>query len=320
MAGNITHNKLFMGVHSRLPLNVQKDFDLYIWNKHRILGQGHDLLFFYMFRHPHKIPSLLRDLRVIESKYIQKFAVRYINWLNEYNLNTHESLLFLYGYLAHHFLDAKVHPLIICETGDLLSCKKARDNHSYAEAKIDAWILREMGINPRSFRIESIISSNAKLTKETREVIRRSFYDTYLIEDFDKVFVNYNQDMKFFWKHLRHDSTGIKTRVFDLLDVPMKSVFTPSTLPFNFDGTEADEYLNLENKNWTHPIIGSIHNESFPELFNEAEGEITVMLGQLHEAIKDKATNEQIESIIPNVSSITGLHYTYRNIKYLKKS
>ena len=318
MASSLTHNEFYKEVYKELPASIQKEFKD-TWDQYRILGQGHDLLFFYMFWNLHKMSTIHKQLTIIGNNDVQKFTVNYINWLVENNLYKHESLLFLYGYLIHHFLDAKLHPLIIYETGDFKNDKNANYNHLYLENQIDATILKRIDIDPRSYNMSSIIPSNAVLSKETREIVKNSFSKTYQITNFDKPFINYNNNTKRFLKLIRYDPSGIKKKIFKLLDPILIKTIKPSIFPFVFDGTEAEKNLNLDKKFWTHPVTGKISDKTFFELYDDGKKEISHMITYLHEAIMDKAPDNEIESIVPDISSVTGLSHCEFKIKHIKR-
>ena len=305
MPSHITHNQLYLDVYKNLPEQMKREFKD-TWEKYKIFGQGHDLLFFYMFLHIHKFPTLLKQLQIIEDKDVQQLTINYVNYLIENN-PTHESKLFLYGYLMHHFLDAKLHPLIIYETGDFLNNKESQANHLLLENMLDAYMLKKNLIDPKKFKIYSLVPSRAALTRDTREMISYSFKKTYEFENFDKVFAEYNKNTETFMWLLRHDPKGIKQFLFKPLDYVLKKAIKPSVLPFHFDGTEAEEYLNKQKEMWTHPIdTNNTSIKSYDELYEEGVSEIAKMVSLLNAAILDKATDKELATIVPDVSSIHG--------------
>jgi len=313
MPGHLTHDTSYFDVYKKFPGKMQKKY-AGAWEEHRVFTQGHDLLLFYMFLHLTKYIQLQDKLKIIEDN-IQELVVNYIALMRETGV-TDEAKLFLYGYLIHHFLDAKLHPLIIYETGDLRRDKNAQALHLLVENMIDAYMLKKDGIDPRTFVMQGIVPSKRALTAQTRELIRGSFQSTYGLESFDVIFADYNNMSRKFYKTLRYDPKGIKKALFRPLDYALFGLFKPSILPFRFDGTECLGYLNLDKKEWTHPIDASIvSSKSFDELYEEAISEMAQMIALLDEAINENAPNERLKSIVPDVSSIhgrqTGLDYQF---------
>jgi len=304
MPSHLTHNRSYFDVYEKLSAQMRQEY-AGTWGQYNIFAQGHDLLLFYMFLHILKFPDVQRKLRIVEDN-IQDLVVHYVNALQETG-GTAESKLFLYGYLIHHFLDAKLHPLIIYETGDLRSDKKAQALHLLVENMIDAYVLKKDGIDPGTYKIYTLVPSDRALTAETRAIVRISFERTYHIEKFDELVAEYNKMTRRFLKAARYDPLGVKKLVFTPLDYLLMGMFKPSILPFRFDGTEALEYLNKQNEPWTHPVDASIvSTKSFDELYDDGINEISRMISMLDEAILHNATDAQLRSIVPNISSIHG--------------
>ena len=304
MPGHLTHDTSYFDIYERLPGSMKAQY-ADAWPQYRIFAQGHDLLLFYMFLHLTKYPQLQSKGELIEGN-IQNFAINYIALLQQ-SKQTDEAKMFLYGYLIHHFLDAKLHPLIIYETGDLRSNKHAQALHLLAENMMDAYVLSKNGVDPKSFVMQSIVPSQNGLTAETRAMIRESFHATYGLKHFDDIFADYNRMSRTFFKALRYDPHGIKKALFKPLDFLLFGLFKPTILPFRFDGTECLPYLNLERQSWTHPTDAAIvSTKSFDDLYEEAIDEISRMIALLDEAIAGHADEAQLRSIVPDISSIHG--------------
>jgi len=317
MPGHLTHDTSYFDIYERLPERMKAQY-ADAWPQYRIFAQGHDLLLFYMFLHLTKYPQLQSKGELIEDN-IQAFAVNYIALLQK-TKQTGEAKMFLYGYLIHHFLDAKLHPLIIYETGDLRSGKNAQALHLLAENMMDAYVLSKNGVDPRAFVMQSIVPSKNALTAETRAMIRESFQATYGLERFDDIFADYNRMSRTFFKALRYDPHGIKKALFKPLDFLLFGLFKPTILPFRFDGTECLPYLNLEKQVWTHPTDAAIvSTKSFDDLYEEGVSEISTMIALLDEAIAGHAPEAQLRSIVPDISSIhgleSGLEYQFSHTK-----
>jgi len=317
MPGHLTHDKSYFDIYKRLPVKMQQQY-AQAWEQYRIFAQGHDMLLLYMFLHLPKYPALQDKLKLIEDN-VQGLAVNYIALLRDTD-RSDEAVLFLFGYLIHHFIDAKLHPLIIYETGDLRSDKGAQALHLLVENMIDAHMLIKDGMDPMTFQIHRVVPSSRAMTAGTRAILRAAFETTYGLQSFDEIFADYNRTARTFFRALRHDPRGMKKILFKPLDVLLMGIFKPSILPFHFDGTECLGYLNLQKEPWTHPIDAKIiSTKSLDELFEDGVAETAAMLTRLDEAISDRAGSAQLEGIIPNISSIhghaAGLDYRFRYTK-----
>ena len=319
MPSPVTHCKSYMDIYPLLSQRMKQQYTE-TWEHYKIFAQGHDFLLFYMFLHLYNFPEIQKKLNLLEEN-IQELTIRYIRCLQNTNRSA-ESMLFLYGYLIHHFLDAKLHPLIIYETGDLRSDKNAQALHLLVENMIDAYILKKDGIDPRTYKMhEDLVTSNRALTAETRAIIRVSFHETYRIENIDEIFGQYNKMTRIFLKSMRYDPWGVKKVLLKPLDYLLMGLFKPSILPFHFDGTECLDYLNAEKNLWTHPSdTAVVSTKSFDELYDDGVNEIARMISALDEAIRDRATDAELKSIVPNLSSINGGELgQYSQLSHVKK-
>ena len=304
MPSHFTHTKSYLDVYKLLPDRMQKKY-CETWERHKIFAQGHDFLLMYMFSHLPSYPQVHAKLKIVEEN-IQELAVQYIGFMQETSVSD-ESRFFLYGYLIHHFLDAKLHPLIVYETGDLRSDKDASALHLLVENMIDAYLLRKGGVDPRKFKIHELITSKAAMSAETRAIIDASFEAAYGLKGFSELFAGYNKTARTFFKALRYDPHGAKRVLFKPLDVLLMGVFKPSILPCTHDGTECLPYLNIGKEPWTNPADAArVSTQSFDELYDEGVREIARMLSRLDEAIESNATDSELRAIIPNISSISG--------------
>jgi len=327
MPSFVTHNKSYFDVYKILSEPIKKRY-LGTWELYNMFAQGHDVIFTYIYFHlvkniP-KIKTLLKQMQTVSDYKIQAFTINYINLLEQSNLTAEEeieAILFLYGYLIHHFLDAKMHPQIIYQTGDFQNDKQAATHHLLVENQIDAYMLKRDGIDPKSFKIHNIVTSKMALQNGTRRIVKGSFKETHGFDNFDQIYAEYNEMTRIFLKRLYYGPRGIKKRLFKPLDLILMGNLKPSQLIFDFEGTEAIPYLNQEKKLWTHPVDGTPSIQSATELYEEGIIEIAKMIVYLEEAILDKATAVQIAGIVPDISSIHGgktngdytLSYTKKN-------
>jgi len=303
MPSHVVHDQLYLDVYNRFPHRIKQKFKD-IWSKHKILAQGHDLLYFYMALNPLQIPTILKHIGVLEDKDIQGLAVNYIGSTRKHS---DESKAFLYGYLAHHFSDARLHPLIIYESGDFKNDVDSADDHFLLESMLDAYMLKKSGENPQRFKIHNLVPNNMSLSRKTRKIINHSFKKTYDISNLDTIFAEYNKNARLFLTYFRHDPKGIKKKLFKALDLIVGKLFRFSMLPYNYDGTEAIKHLNNDNQPLPHPLDGkNISDKSFDELYAISVKEITDMLTLLDEAIDDKAYEQEIRDLVPNISAVHG--------------
>ena len=318
MPGHVTHNNSYLDVYRLLPEQMRQRY-AGTWEQYKPFAQGHDFLLLYMFLHLPQYPKVHKKLKIIEED-VQELAVQYVRVLRKTDMSA-ESVLFLYGYLTHHFMDAKLHPLIIYETGDLQNDKDASALHLLVENMIDAYLLRKDGIDPKKFKIHELPASKAAMSAETRGIIDAAFDAAYDLKGFSELFADYNKTARTFFKALRYDPHGAKRILFKPLDVLLMGIFKPSILPCTHDGTECLRYLNLEKELWTNPAdAAKVSTQSFDELYGEGVREIARMLSLLDEAIASNAADQQLREIIPNVSSISGCESGPYQLRYVRGS
>ena len=317
MPGHVTHNNSYLDVYRLLPEKMRQRY-AGAWERYKPFAQGHDFLLLYMFLHLPQYPKVHNKLKIIEEA-VQELVVQYVHALRETG-GSDESVMFLYGYLVHHFMDAKLHPLIIYETGDLQNDKNASALHLLVENMIDAYLLRKDGVDPKKFKIHELIASEAALSAETRAIIDASFKAAFGLENFSELFADYNKTARTFFKALRYDPRGIKRLLFKPLDVLLMGVFKPSILPCIHDGTECLRYLNLEKELWTNPADAKVSTQSFDELYDEGVREIARMLSLLDEAIANNAADRELRAIIPEVSSLSGCASGPYQLRYVRGS
>jgi len=317
MPSHIAHNKIYKDVFSELPERMKKEHR-YTWSKYKIFAEGHDLIYSFLLAAPHKAIKYYKELPRIRDSEIQALSINYIDRLYESN-QLDETKLFLYGYLIHHFFDAKLHPFIIYQTGDYMSSGEAGFYHQLLENMIDALLIKRQGIKPKSYLIHTLVNTTESLTNDTRYVIRESFYETYGYEKFDKLFANYNKNVKRWLLVMMHDPWGIKYYASKPFSTFIKSIKALQACQFRFDGSEAEKYLNNERSQWNNPANkDDTCNKSFDDLYEESLAEISSMISLLDEAINDKANNNEIKSIVPNISSTHGYEDPTLKLVYMK--
>jgi len=318
MPGHITHNNSFLDIYQLLPEQMRRQY-AGTWEQFKPFAQGHDFLLLYMFLHLPQYPKVHKKLKIIEED-VQELAVQYVHALRKTGMSA-ESVLFLYGYLTHHFMDAKLHPLVIYETGDLQNDKNASALHLLVENMMDAYLLRKDGIDPQKFKIHELLTSKAAMSAETRGIIDAAFEAAYELKDFSALFADYNKTARTFFKALRYDPHGAKRILFKPLDWLLMGIFKPSILPCTHDGTECLRYLNLDNEPWTNPADAArVSTKSFDALYGEGIREIAQMLSRLDGAIADGAADRELRAIIPNVSSISGCESGPYQLRYVRGS
>lgn len=305
MASHVVHQLAWDEVFKRLSIPMQEKYHE-AWQLFKMLAQGHDLFYPYLYYQKNhselEKAELISQLNIIQAEGIQELVINYTDFL--YNAEeTLEKMLFLFGYLCHHFLDAHLHPIINYLCGEASGSK-----HFLFENQLDAYFLKQEGIKPKNFKMYKMVASNKALSNDTRVIINESFKATYGFENIDRIFADYNNVTKGFLKYARYDPFGVKTLYAKIrLDRKMKDI-KPSVLPFRFNGTELVGKLNEDRNFWANPAnLCHISNQSLEDLYQEGVMEIARMITDLETAIMDRASANEIKSIVENRSSDTGL-------------
>lgn len=329
MPGPITHQIFY----KQLKEKISKDALLSLpnYDKYSIFAQGHDLLIYYDF---YKIFSQERlDENVNLSNRLQEYSFTEFIYccLKKAQsldvLDNEQFRLFIGpGYIAHHILDAYIHPFIIYHTGDHIREKnKPTWLHGIAENLIDIFMMEQTGIlNYKAYPVHrDFLFKSKQLDKPLYKILEHSLDEVYDVKNGAGMFFKACKQMSTFMRILKYDRTGIKRIIYDFMDPILKGT---SSFSYHRDDFKVIDFLNNEHNIWYNPMDKSISsNESFLDLYNKALVETAQIINNLEILCQSKnVTREKVFSIVPNIASTHGLmcgksidiKYTKTQIKY----
>jgi hypothetical protein len=248
------------------------------------------------------VSHMIHELRHLESKGYEDLAA-----IKAYIL----------GFSTHPFLDKKTHPFIDYYSGWVEADREESERyyrcHIFMERILDVLILKiKRDLNIREFSLLPLLDCGAMLPYGIIKTLVKSLNETYpnthyKSRDRRRVENAYIDSMGFYtfidplnpqYRQLavqRDRSTkGNKRRL---------ALFHPFEIPEDID------FLNLENRTWTHPCNDEWrHRESFLELWEAARGETVPALQELHRILEGDGNPDRAERLIGNQSLTTGLN------------
>ena len=320
MAGTVTHHKFGEDVITKLSKEIPINHDLFC-----LANQGHDLGFFSKWynlklrNETHKFA-----LEVLQDKNFLEYIFNYINYIKINNLENNTDVKnFLYGYIAHHYLDSFVHPFIIYNTGEPDKNKpetfKYIGKHCLYESKIDKTFL-EQYYNYSS--VNKIFPKNIKYDKELIDTNNFAFSTTYNNLKYGQLFVEALNDIYSFMKIFRNDPIKVKRDFYRLIDSTLKNTKSITRYEFLSFYLKPTSFKDLTTPEiWYDPTNNIIQFSSFMGLYERALKLVVGVIETLEDIITDKNKDAFYiyEENIPNKSAIHG-HECNKNLelKYFK--
>ncbi len=244
MAGTFTHFKFMNELDNKL--NFKGDKALFL-----VAGQGHDLLFFIKLKDFSKF-RMRSDIAKKIAK--EKFAILVKCWQEEIIRTANAELeCLLYGYVAHHVLDAYIHPWInnTCDCYFDKEDEKTWLNngkHEKLESIIDVLIA-----NPYKQRIPYI-----KLQEKTINSLNSIFDEVYNIANVGDLYSDGLKAINGFIKVYRNDKLGIKRLGYKFIDLMSK------------ENGQKFEFLSLNYSKKDKVLVKKIYMNEFNKLYDEA--------------------------------------------------
>lgn len=324
MPSTITHAYFAMDVYDRLPLK-RKEFLFDHKNFLKISGQSMDAFFFYYVLDWKKGKKLREFGSYFHNHKVYLFFETLINYI-KYNhfADDPEVMSFLYGMLCHYILDSTTHPYIVYRSGKFEKGKKEtyRYNqvHGEMESMIDNYLvaLREGG-NPYKFRSDLFcFGSLHPFSNALKEVIDFTYKEVFHITDFSIYYEKSLAKMKFFYRFVRYDPTGLKYLGYRFIDlISPKSCLRKAPLSYHIKRKENRKLLNLDHEKWCNPTDKKmVSQESFRDLYLKSLFHAVKVIQQVDQYIyEDKKVN--LRRVIRNYSYLTGRDcQTERELKF----
>lgn len=293
-------------------------------SKHKIDGYTNRLKTYALGTDPYMFYNLFIGKKNKKSSNIQKmnhttktkdYFVNMINYIINNNLeNDKDIICYLYGSICHYFLDKTIHPFIFYKTGlfnrEDKSTYKYNALHEEMEYYIDFYMIynREKTI-PKSYKFYKYIFNIDKLSIELSKMIDNIMKETYDVDNSASIYIKSLKHMYIFNKIFNYDKTGIKKKIYKLIDYIQPNKFIrKEELSFNIEYNKKIHYLNLDKKEWNHPCdINESYNYSFIELYMSALNKCVDCINNIITMIDNKKIdNKIINKYFDNSSYLTG--------------
>ena len=319
MPSTITHEYHYRDTYKNMSNSFKGEFDLEFYRKYSAFAQGHDALFFANFWNVPQFFKRREKALYIQDNFFQELCIEMVDLINKYGYKDIKVIkLLLYGYMMHHILDSYMHPYVIYET------QSTPQEHERFETYLDGVFLKEReGVNPRIYKIHTLIPNMPKLSKETISTVDKAFKEIYGFENFGKLYERALRQVNLVLYILRYDPIGYKRVFCEFFDSLHLMDMKTSWLSYNSDLLKYQNLMNDEHNAWNNPTDATrISWSSVRELYELAVKDAAKIISELNEAIKDGATKQELEDIIPNKSAIHGLecnkHLTLSHVKIRK--
>lgn len=238
---------------------------------------------------------------------------------------------YVLGFLTHHALDVAIHPYIFYYTG----VYKEEDPKTYEyaglhlqfERKVDiSFIKHRFGFSPHLRRLAKKILPFNEMPEMVKNAIDQAVEKTYDLKATGPLFEKGYLNMRKVEHYLVTDRLCIKRPLLKLVTPYKKPRATYYQDLSHCQNIKNFDYLNLKNKPWKHPVLGTEQTESVLDLYDHAKQLVTPWIDALKEAY-EKEDAAILSSLLPNASYETGLpldkaqrmHYFKNYRKLLKK-
>ena len=301
MPSTITHTYISLDTLEKVN---KKPYEIISKNieDYKTFAQGMDILYFYhiFLLKSNKVQSLGHKFHNYKTNDIFKYII-------EYNKKNHSEIIFTYlaGLITHYVADSTIHPYV-----NFLAYNKKkllhRDKHFEIETFLDNYMVNKKNHYYKDYKNYQLQFNN----KKNNDIVK-------LINDIYKVFFNYPNmgkkyykglnEMRFVFKYFRYDKTGLKRKMYQLIDKNKLNVRRTTYLSYNFDLNNFDFYLNTSNKKWYNIKNKNIEsNQSFEELYEFVCQKASSIINKLYDYIYlDKDID--LDNLLENRSYSTGL-------------
>ena len=274
-------------------------------NKYALFNQSHDFLY-YSFNKEYKAAA-----KKGHHKNTRDFIINIINYIKDNHLEKDgPSLAFLYGIINHYVLDSTCHPYIFFLSGvynkKKKETKKYNGLHNVIEKGIDKQLYEYLTNNKfRNLNIPKEVLKDEDLSS-LKDLINYAYNKTYKI---DNIFDEYNKcykKMRRFNRWIVIDRTGIKKIIYRLVDAlsfkhfGILSCYSTSIKP-------KQDLLNKNHNNWKHPVMGTIKDKSFLELFEESINKSVTIIEKVNEVLYDDKDLIILDKDVKDLDYSTGL-------------
>lgn len=309
MPGPKTHEIFYRQLKKRLPeemLSGLPDYDAY-----SLYAQGHDLLIYQDWWKLWQLDWHLQESLLLQECSVQEFVFRFLEEAAGRDALAKEQVrLFIGpGYLSHHILDSRLHPLIIHYSGDhVRSRENATWRHGIIENLLDAYFMEHFE-NKDCHRYpvyQDFRFPVSRLDEDVFQILTGTLHSVYGISDGGKKMENALLQMERFVRILKYDPSGLKHALFRSLDPLAKG---SASFSYHVRTEDAEAYLNQSHQCWANPKLPqTVFFQSMPELYEDALRESAEVIAGLDRLCRQGGlTREAVCAIVPDRSSTYAL-------------
>lgn len=320
MPATVTHAFFVKDIYDILPESMQKKL-----NQDRIktFAQSTDSLLFYNLLNIKD--KKIRDLQhYSHQNNTQEFFINILHYMKDNKITDIDTNSFLVGFISHYVLDSIMHPYIFYKTGlfnkNDKQTYKYNNIHHFMEIFLDNdMIKRRLKTNPYKFNITEFAFNTNKFSNTLNKTINYTFYNTFKVENMDKIYYKSLKQMKNIINVFRRDPYAIKKNIYKLIDtLTPKSCFRFEAISYHYPLNDRHNFLNSNHETWHNPVIyGITSNESFIELYLKAIKIAKVIVCASFDYLDGKDID--LYKIFTNNSYLTGLNCNIKKkMKYFE--
>lgn len=298
MPSTITHEYYYRDIYEYTSDAFKKTYPKDFYRTYSAGSQGHDAYFFLDFWNLPQFKKKCDRASSLQDERFQNLCVDLIKSIIEDEGTDNKQIkLLLYGYILHHLLDSYVHPYIIYETENFKI-------HAPVESYLDERMIKEREkTDPTRFPVHKMIPKIPRFSKETKDILDKSFLKIYGIPNFGVTYERALRQVPIFLRLFRYDPLGIKMLGYRLVDFTHISKTDYYWLSYKDKFPGYERFLNDEHREWYHPNTGEISTSSFKELYDRAVLEGAHIISELEDAITNKLDEKKLYKIIPKISA-----------------
>lgn len=316
MPSSMTHTYFGIDVYKKLNKTCQNKISDNL-EYFKLFCQGSDPFMFYHFLIGKKAKNGAKIQMMMHHTKTREFFISTINYIYDNKLlNNNEAMAYLYGYICHYYLDLYTHPFIYYKGGIFKKndkfTYKYNGIHQMIEYAIDLYFINKFEDVPSNkFKIHKEIFDVNDFTLELENLIKHTIEDIYSVDNAVDLYKRSIWYMKTFFRIANYDPTGIKLKIYSLLDkITPNNIIKVKELSFSNKYKDIDKWLNTNNDIWYLPWDKSkSYKSSFLDLYNLAiEKSIKTIEAVTKMLENNKLDNERLNYLFQDLSYATGLN------------
>lgn len=287
MPASLTHYYFAKKVWGLLPGREGLPGDAYFWG-----AQGPDFLFCHHYQHFLGLGKGKEGLKSYGNRLHSSPPSLTLSAMRGF-LQKHPAPAYrqyVEGFLCHYALDSTAHPYVNA-LAQALAAERPTENpgtmHGEIESALDAVVLRwEAGQLPSSVHLKRLFPKNEAVQRRIAKLYKYVIEEVYREDVPEEELFQSTKDAHFVFSLLT-DRTGLKHRLFDLLEKGRPHAITSHIVPLTEDPDI--DYANTQQQPWGAQGC----TQSFFDLYGQAAGLAVELIGNLEEGDFAALTGER---------------------------